>query len=167
MVTTIDTSVTETPDRASAGKGHRRKAWRRTALAALLALSVTLGGLVTAATPASADGGFTIYECLSGKGYFPPMPTVKRGDRGQYVACVQYFLRGAAWVAQDLQLHPGPVDGIFGARTESAVIRYQARLAYMGHAGVNNIDGIVGDTTKNWIFLDCGVIKVCDENVYY
>ncbi|WP_459998416.1 peptidoglycan-binding domain-containing protein [Paradesulfitobacterium aromaticivorans] len=46
------------------------------------------------------------------------MRTLRRGSRGTDVQELQVLL-------QRLGYNPGPVDGIFGARTEQAVIQFQ------------------------------------------
>jgi spore germination protein len=66
------------------------------------------------------------------------MRTLSRGSRGQDVADVQSRLRALGY-------NPGPVDGIFGALTEQAVIRFQRDRGLTP-------DGIVGPITYNALF---------------
>jgi peptidoglycan hydrolase-like protein with peptidoglycan-binding domain len=62
--------------------------------------------------------------------------TIRKGHNGTYVMLAQNILKHADVPSWD----PGPVDGIFGPRTETAVRNYQsdANLA---------VDGIVGPVT--------------------
>lgn len=65
-------------------------------------------------------------------------PTLKRGSKGQPVKDLQEALTTLGFV-------PGPVDGIFGAATEAAVMALQT------DRGID-ADGIVGPTT--WLNID-------------
>lgn len=58
--------------------------------------------------------------------------TLTRGSRGAQVASLQRELKAAG-------INPGPVDGIFGPKTEAAVKQYQAkqRLQVDGKAGTH------------------------------
>lgn len=63
---------------------------------------------------------------------------LKRGSRGPEVAAVQTRLK-------ELGYNPGPSDGIFGSRTEAAVIQFQRDRGLTP-------DGIVGPITYNALF---------------
>jgi peptidoglycan hydrolase-like protein with peptidoglycan-binding domain len=70
-------------------------------------------------------------------------PTIHRGSKGAAVTLAQEALK--------LRFYdPGPIDGIFGAKTESAVKWYQS-----DHGLVS--DGIVGP--KTWAGLDPPLVK--------
>jgi len=70
-------------------------------------------------------------------------PTILRGSRGDAVRLAQEALK--------LRLYdPGPIDGIFGAKTESAVKWYQSDHGLAA-------DGIVGPRT--WAGLDPPQVK--------
>ena len=77
--------------------------------------------------------GVTYTPQASGVSY----PTIRRGDRGQYVLYLQWMLTVYGYA-------PGSPDGIFGANTEAAVRRFQ-RDNSLG------VDGIVGRQT--WMRL--------------
>lgn len=65
--------------------------------------------------------------------FLPPFPTLRRGNRGTYVKFLQSKLLS--------KLYPlGVADGIFGARTENAVIQFQSENGLTP-------DGIVGPRT--------------------
>jgi len=72
------------------------------------------------------------YESMAGK------PTLKRGDKGDAVKELQGMLHV-------LDYNVGPIDGIFGEKTEDAVRKFQA-----AHKLV--VDGIVGP--KTWAALE-------------
>lgn len=61
------------------------------------------------------------------------VPTVRQGDRGEAVRLLQAILRALGY-------DPGPVDGIFGERTETAVRLFQAAHGIA-------VDGVVGPGT--------------------
>jgi peptidoglycan hydrolase-like protein with peptidoglycan-binding domain len=65
-------------------------------------------------------------------------PTLKNGSKGQDVKDLQEALK-------TLGFNPGPVDGIFGAKTETAVRAFQT------DRGIT-VDGIVGRET--WHYID-------------
>ena len=65
-------------------------------------------------------------------------PVLRRGSRGEFVAYLQELLIAAGH-------DPGPVDGIFGPRTEAAVRAFQ-------QANGLQVDGVVGIQT--WTALD-------------
>jgi peptidoglycan hydrolase-like protein with peptidoglycan-binding domain len=68
----------------------------------------------------------------------PNTPQLSNGSTGSVVSAMQEVLRtyGGAGAPTD----PGPIDGIFGSKTEAAVRAYQT------DRGVT-VDGIVGDQT--------------------
>jgi peptidoglycan hydrolase-like protein with peptidoglycan-binding domain len=68
----------------------------------------------------------------------PNTPLVSNGDTGPVVKALQQGLHTIASGGSGLD--PGPIDGIFGAKTEAAVRAYQT------DHGVES-DGIVGDRT--------------------
>ena len=65
------------------------------------------------------------------------MRTLRRGDRGSDVSTLQTALTRAGY-------EPGAIDGVFGSRTEAAVIAFQRVM------GLNQ-DGVVG--SKTWEYL--------------
>ncbi len=81
-------------------------------------------------------------ETLSGSGY--PGSPVRRGDRGNPVTQIQF------WLQQLAEFTPGlvtlSVDGIFGAGTERAV------LAFQEMEGLTE-DGVVGRTTWDALYV--------------
>ncbi len=72
-----------------------------------------------------------------------PCPTLRIGSRGASVQHLQQLLRNEGY-------DPGPIDGIFGARTQSAVMAFQRDT----HIAV---DGIVGVQTWTALGVDCNV----------
>ncbi|MBQ7860361.1 MAG: peptidoglycan-binding protein [Faecalibacterium sp.] len=72
----------------------------------------------------------------SDRGPFPPLgdATLRRGDRGTFVFHLQAILIVLGY-------NPGPLDGIFGAQTEAAVIEFQQDEGLVD-------DGLVGNRTK-------------------
>lgn len=69
----------------------------------------------------------------------PKTPRLARGATGSSVSALQHGLKKYS-AAPGAATDPGPVDGDFGPKTESAV------RAYQGERGVG-VDGIVGDQT--------------------
>ena len=67
-------------------------------------------------------------------------PMLRRGSRGEFVAEAQILLRDAGF-------SPGPVDGIFGSKTENAVLDFQRDRRI-------EVDGVVGPET--WDALIAG-----------
>jgi len=65
-------------------------------------------------------------------------PTLRKGAKGQAVKDLQAALKA-------LGLDPGPVDGVFGRKTEDAVKEFQKR------AGID-ADGVAGPIT--WLNID-------------
>ncbi len=73
-------------------------------------------------------------------------PQVKNGSRGNAVRLLQEILSSFGYPP----FHPGPLDGVFGPLTESAVREFQGD--YFEHDGGSLvIDGIVGP--KTWTGL--------------
>ena len=70
-------------------------------------------------------------------------PTIKKGSKGAAVKLAQERLKMRYY-------DPGPIDSLFGAKTEKAVKWYQ------GDRGLSN-DGIVGG--KTWARLDPPTVK--------
>ncbi|HZK38380.1 MAG TPA: LysM peptidoglycan-binding domain-containing protein [Clostridia bacterium] len=70
-------------------------------------------------------------------------PTLRIGSRGASVQQLQQLLRNEGY-------DPGPIDGIFGSRTQSAVMAFQRDT----HIAV---DGIVGIQTWTALGVDCSV----------
>ncbi|MCK9267269.1 MAG: LysM peptidoglycan-binding domain-containing protein [Alkaliphilus sp.] len=70
-------------------------------------------------------------------------PTLRIGSRGASVQQLQQLLRNEGY-------DPGPIDGIFGSRTQSAVMAFQRDT----HIAV---DGIVGIQTWTALGVNCGV----------
>jgi peptidoglycan hydrolase-like protein with peptidoglycan-binding domain len=68
----------------------------------------------------------------------PNTPRLERGSTGAAVSALQKGLR--AFDDPNTPTDPGPIDGDFGQRTESAVRAYQTRQSI-------TVDGIVGDQT--------------------
>ena len=68
---------------------------------------------------------------------------ISLGDRGEKVTILQYFL--SVLSAFDPYIPPVTVDGVFGQRTEDAVVAFQK---------INGLtpDGVVGDVTWNAIY---------------
>jgi peptidoglycan hydrolase-like protein with peptidoglycan-binding domain len=71
----------------------------------------------------------------------PHTARLSEGATGIAVSALQKGLK--AYAAENAAADPGPVDGVFGRRTEAAV------RAYQSDRGVT-ADGIVGD--RNWWF---------------
>jgi len=67
-----------------------------------------------------------------------PMPTLAQGARGDVVQQLQRILANGA--PGQWRVGPGPLDGVFGARTAASVKAFQR----WGGVGV---DGVVGDQT--------------------
>ena len=65
-------------------------------------------------------------------------PTLKKGAKGQAVKDLQEALKA-------LGLQPGPIDGVFGKKTEDAVKAFQKLKGL-------EVDGIVGPIT--WLNID-------------
>ncbi len=72
-----------------------------------------------------------------------PCPTLRLGSIGPSVTQLQLLLRNAGY-------DPGPIDGIFGSRTQAAVMAFQ-RDTHIP------IDGIVGRQTWTALGVNCGV----------
>ena len=69
------------------------------------------------------------------------MQQIKSGSKGEVVELVQRMLNEKGYAC-------GSADGIFGAKTESAVKSYQKAKGL-------SADGIVGDITYAKLFADC------------
>lgn len=62
-----------------------------------------------------------------------PCPLLRRGDRGPAVSRLQSLLRIAGF-------DPGAIDGIFGARTQAALIAFQQSVRELEVTGVADIE---------------------------
>ncbi|AKL97007.1 putative peptidoglycan-binding domain-containing protein [Clostridium aceticum] len=71
----------------------------------------------------------------------PVCPTLRVGSRGDSVRQLQQLLKDAGF-------DPGPIDGIFGSKTQAAVIAFQASK------GLTQ-DGVVGIRTWTALGVDC------------
>jgi len=69
---------------------------------------------------------------------------IQIGDEGQAVKDVQLLLVGKGWLSNS------DIDGIFGAKTKTAVINFQNAINAADHAGLS-VDGVVG--SKTWSYL--------------
>jgi peptidoglycan hydrolase-like protein with peptidoglycan-binding domain len=85
----------------------------------------------------TADGvvGQTTWNALPTD---PHTPRLARGSSGASVSALQKGL--AAFGGANTQTDPGPIDGVFGPMTESAVRAYQTQQNI-------TVDGVVGDQT--------------------
>lgn len=68
-------------------------------------------------------------------------PTLRRGSRGEWV-------RKAQRILADANFDPGPIDGIFGPLTETAVREFQRSKGL-------TVDGIIGPRTWAAMGVDC------------
>ena len=68
------------------------------------------------------------------------MANLRRGSKGEAVKTLQTKLAAQG-------INPGPVDGVFGPKTEEAVRRFQERQSL-------GIDGIVGPKTRSALGLE-------------
>jgi peptidoglycan hydrolase-like protein with peptidoglycan-binding domain len=68
----------------------------------------------------------------------PDTPTLARGSTGAAVSALQKGLK--TYGGTNTPTDPGPIDGSFGRRTESAVRAYQTQRNI-------EVDGVVGDQT--------------------
>lgn len=85
----------------------------------------------------------------------PPVsscPTLSIGSRGASVAQLQELLRNAGF-------DPGPIDGIFGSRTQSAVIAFQKSKNLVP-------DGIVGIMTWTALGVNCAPGAACPPGTF-
>ena len=74
-------------------------------------------------------------------------PMLKRGDQGDAVRLLQTCLHGHSQHFGPNHVHdPGPIDGIFGPRTEDSLRSFQANV------GSGPVDGVAGPIT--WSQLD-------------
>ena len=78
------------------------------------------------------DRRLTATGAMTAGTYERLLPTVSRGDRGREVRAVQRLLKATG--------ERLVVDGVFGARTRSAVLRHQHRTSL-------DVDGVVGRYT--------------------
>ena len=102
-------------------------------LAALVVLVLVTAGLVVAGP---APQAFAAVKTCSSSTPVASRPLVRRGDTGSCVVVLQRLL-----IAKGYSI--GSADGIFGARTELAVRRYQSTKLDLA------LDGIVGPASWN------------------
>ncbi|SET64653.1 LysM domain-containing protein [Natronincola peptidivorans] len=107
-------------------------------------LNISLDALI-AANPGVDPDRLFIGQVICVPGVTPPptpvCPTLRRGSRGDSVRKLQQLLADAGF-------DPGPVDGIFGPRTEEAVRAFQRNKGL-------TVDGIVGVATWTALGVDC------------
>lgn len=85
-----------------------------------------------------------------GPGPTPPVnncPTLSYGSRGTSVQQAQQLLRNAGF-------DPGPIDGIFGSKTQQAVIAFQKSKHLVP-------DGVIGVATWTALGVNCGHSTTC------
>lgn len=81
--------------------------------------------------------------CIPGTAQQPTScPTLRIGSRGSDVTRLQQLLRNEGF-------DPGSIDGIFGSRTQSAVMAFQREMHLV-------VDGIVGVRTWTALGVNCG-----------
>ncbi|WP_353093656.1 LysM peptidoglycan-binding domain-containing protein [Tissierella praeacuta] len=93
--------------------------------------------------------------CVPTAAPVPPIsscPTLNIGSRGSSVAELQQLLRNAGF-------DPGAIDGIFGTRTQSAVIAFQRSRNLVP-------DGIVGRLTWTALGVSCTPIATCPAGTF-
>lgn len=81
-----------------------------------------------------------------------PCPTLRVGSRGASVTELQTLLRNAGF-------DPGPIDGIFGTRTQAAVIAFQRSRGLVP-------DGIVGINTWTALGVQCRPGTTCPQGTF-
>ncbi|MFA5576549.1 MAG: LysM peptidoglycan-binding domain-containing protein [Tissierellaceae bacterium] len=79
-------------------------------------------------------------------------PTLRMGSRGASVTQLQTLLRNAGF-------DPGPIDGIFGTRTQAAVIGFQRSRGLVP-------DGIVGINTWTALGVQCRPGGTCPQGTF-
>lgn len=111
--------------------------------------NISLDALVAANPNVNPDRlsiGQVICIPRSGGGTTPPpssaCPILAIGSRGPSVQHLQQLLMNAGY-------NPGTIDGIFGSRTQAAVMAFQ-RDSHI------NVDGIVGPRTWTALGVNCG-----------
>jgi len=81
--------------------------------------------------------------CIPGSAQPPSQcPTLRLGSTGPSVTRLQQLLRNEGF-------DPGPIDGIFGSRTQAAVRAFQSEVDLV-------VDGIVGIRTWTALGVNCG-----------
>jgi len=86
--------------------------------------------------------------CIPGSAQPPtPCPTLAIGSRGASVTKLQQLLKNEGF-------DPGPIDGIFGSRTQAAVKGFQEEVDLV-------VDGIVGIRTWTALGVNCGTTPTC------
>jgi peptidoglycan hydrolase-like protein with peptidoglycan-binding domain/DNA invertase Pin-like site-specific DNA recombinase len=103
----------------------------RAGLAGILALVILLGQAGTSIAGGTSNSTRAIAQ--PGASPLPQGAGYEDAGQAQRVRQLQRTLRGLGW-------RPGPVDGLFGPRTEAAVTRFQAAAGLAA-------DGVVGPVT--------------------
>lgn len=106
--------------------------------------NVSVGSII-AANPGVDPDRLVIGQviCIPGSAQPPsPCPTLAIGSRGPSVTQLQQLLRNQGF-------DPGPIDGIFGSRTQAAVRAFQQEVDLV-------VDGIVGIRTWTALGVNCG-----------
>lgn len=152
----VETSTLAVRKASRSGAGVRRRTPRRRFLAPLLVSTLALGSLITTATPASAGTAPRVSDCAGLFANGDPNAYLGPGSRNVCVASLQHFLRSLAWITGELYYHPGPIDSVYGPKTQEAVKFYQL-VKYFEHGGLNIIkrDGLAGRQTWQFIRDDC------------
>lgn len=106
-----------------------------TALAAVVAASVLSTAGPAAAAPVAANRPVSSTTVASSTVVWP---VIKEGSRGEAVVALQYLLTARGF-------NPDGVDGVFGAHTRAALVRFQAskKLAADGVAGNQTWSAVV------------------------
>lgn len=111
-------------------------------------------------TPADLATGIDPATLPGAKPTAPAVWMLRPGDDdrhlgGHRIAGVQMMLDALANRWGDATLHPGPVDGVYGARTEGAVRAFKRRIIALQHATHQapwpNDDAIVGPATYSML----------------
>lgn len=79
-------------------------------------------------------------------------PLLAQGSRGEAVRDLQTRLRNVGY-------DPGPIDGIFGTRTHSAVVDFQRSRGLTP-------DGLVGELTWTALGVDCSAPVTCPTGTF-
>jgi peptidoglycan hydrolase-like protein with peptidoglycan-binding domain len=94
--------------------------------------------------PSSRRTLATVLGASESSGALSPSARILRpGDRGDDVRAIQTLLSTAGF-------DPGPVDGVYGPLTESAVAKFQRRAGIL-------VDGKVGPVTRRALSTELGV----------
>jgi peptidoglycan hydrolase-like protein with peptidoglycan-binding domain len=102
-------------------------------LAAALAASALSAAEPAAAASVAGSANIAASTTAATTSFTFAWPVLRQGSRGEAVVALQYLLTARGFST-------GGVDGIFGPRTRTAVMRFQA-------AGKLSVDGVVGNQT--------------------